>query len=203
MFWFSLLGFVRLYRFCSPSTLFTMKVLRDSTFFLVLFSPFFDAFSQVDPYDSDADGLIEIDSVEALNAIRCDLNGDGVVDDGTVPSAGHSSNRADAYVRAFGQTTLPSGTYMGYELTADLNFAGSRWAENASGLTAVARGWYPIGDRDTPFSTIFDGNSYTISNLYINDERTYGAGGSGLFGQTGPAATICFVGVAGRQFVCS
>ena len=71
---------------------------------------------------------------------------------------------------------------------------------------ATNAGWEPIGscnedtgdagtDRcgdadDTPFAAMFEGNGYTISNLY-----TRGAGGVGLFGLTGAAAEIRNVGL--------
>ena len=46
-------------------------------------------------YDRDGDGLIEIDSLAQLNAIRWDLNGDGAVD------ATVSADDARSYNRAF------------------------------------------------------------------------------------------------------
>ena len=75
-------------------------------------------------YDTDNDGLIEVNSLERLNAIRWDLNGDGVVD---------SADQADQanYLVAFPNAPVTAGcTYdhdgnsqnnevacIGYELT--------------------------------------------------------------------------------------
>ena len=137
-------------------------------------------------YDTDNDGLIEVNSLERLNAIRWDLNGDGVVD---------SADQADQanYLAAFPNAPVTAGcTYdhdgdsqnnevacIGYELTGNLNFNGSQWASG--------KGWDPIGiytgsggsPYGSPYSAIFEGNNHTISNLYINrpDEE-----GVGLFG---------------------
>ena len=55
-------------------------------------------------YDTDNDGLIEVDSLAKLNAIRWDLNGDGVVDNPTAltdPDDTNSDTHADAYAAAF------------------------------------------------------------------------------------------------------
>ena len=48
-------------------------------------------------YDADDDGLIEVSSLSQLNAIRWDLDGDGLVDDGSHSDdyAAELSRRAD------------------------------------------------------------------------------------------------------------
>ena len=121
-------------------------------------------------YDVDADGLIDIDSLEKLNAVRYDLDGNGRADnDGDI----------QRYEQAFpdpqgtGETAslpfmgCPGDNCTGYELTADLDFADSRWSRTSS-----TQGWAPIGGANTfdgPFlATNFRGNGHTISNLYIN-----------------------------------
>ena len=48
-------------------------------------------------------------------------------------------------------------------------------------------GWTPIGSATNSFEGIFDGNGYTISNLYINRS---GSNNQGLFGQSGNSAII-------------
>ena len=138
-------------------------------------------------YDTDNDGLIEVNSLERLNAIRWDLNGDGVVD---------SADQAN-YLAAFSNAPVTAGcTYdhdgnsqtievacIGYELTGNLNFNGSQWARGQGD----DKGWEPIGiytgtggsPYGTPFNAIFDGNNNTISNLYINRPDELGVG---LFG---------------------
>ena len=139
-------------------------------------------------YDTDNDGLIEVDSLAKLNAIRWDLNGDGVVDNPTNltdPDDTNSDTHAVAYAAAFPNAATAGCTYdhdgdsqttevacIGYELTANLNFNGSDWASGQGD----GKGWDPIGiytgsggtPYGSPYSAIFDGNNNTISNLYIN-----------------------------------
>ena len=53
-------------------------------------------------YDTDNDGLIEVDSLAKLNAIRWDLNGDGVVD---------SADQTN-YLAAFPNAPVTAGLYL-------------------------------------------------------------------------------------------
>ena len=142
-------------------------------------------------YDPDDDGLINVDSLAKLNAIRWDLNGDGNVSEAdqskyetafTNRMAGmgclrdHDANTATAKVAGC----------TGYELTANLDFD-----ENNDGRITGAdddywnggKGWAPIGDATTPFTATFNGNNNTISHLFINS--TDGAANIGLFGVIG------------------
>ena len=67
-------------------------------------------------HDIDDDGLIEIHSIEQLDAIRHDLNGDGAPD---------SSSVADAFHMAFAHTdwnAICPDACRGYELARDLDF---------------------------------------------------------------------------------
>ena len=125
------------------------------------------------PLDADEDGLIEVSTLEQLNAIRYDLDGDG-----TPTVAGMAE-----YTTAFGTVTCMGGC-TGYELMSNLDFATSRWGEGASGGDAVDEGWESIGDNstnssDSRFTAIFEGNGHTISNLFIDRSST---GYVGLFG---------------------
>ena len=143
----------------------------------------------MDPYDRDSDGLIEVSNVAQLSVIRCDLDGNGVVDDGTVPSAGNArNNRADAYVRAFGQTALPAhAAYIGYELANNLSFAGTVWgACGVTGSDPMAEGWEPIENAAVRYTAVFEG-SFTIDGLYINRPSTDYIG---LFGYVDDGAFI-------------
>ena len=128
-------------------------------------------------YDKDNDGLIEISSLEQLDAIRYDLNGDGLVDNDQNDAAYSATfpNAADGM-------GCPSGGCKGYELTDDLDF----------GSVVTGAGWQPIGGVSNPFNATFDGNGHTISNLYIarNNEHYIG-----LFGRAGEASVIRGVGV--------
>ena len=140
---------------------------------LVPYEVYFE-FSPVLPsYDTDADGLIEVHNLAQLNAIRYDLDGDGVPSD-------------DRYCEAFSEfpsspgsvgtlALIPcSGSCRGYELAGDLDFHDangdglsgdpSQWAEGTSRL-----GWAPLkGSGDAPYTGVFDGNHHAIRNLYIS-----------------------------------
>ena len=110
--------------------------------------------------------LIEVTTLEQLNAIRYDLDGDGVAD--------NPSNTV-AYTNAFPGLD-PNHTYRGYKLMNNLDFAGSAWSSN--------QGWDPIGtytsvDINASFRAIFEGNGNVISGLYINRSGTSDVG---LFG---------------------
>ena len=89
-------------------------------------------------YDTDDDGLIEVDSLAKLNAIRYDTDGNGQV------SSGDATNYAAGFPN-FNAASCPDGpdagsaaSYdcTGYELTADLDFAGSSYVSGA--------GWTPL-----------------------------------------------------------
>ena len=143
----------------------------------------------INPNDDDLDGLIGITTLAQLNAIRYDLNGDGMVD---------NPSNASAYEAAFGlgsgESACASGC-VGYELMNDLDFEDANadgtlgdlsiWAEGASTATpsvpgAVAEGWVAIGTGSNPYTATFEGNGYTISKIFVNRPSTARAG---LFGQ--------------------
>ena len=124
-------------------------------------------------YDSDDDGLIEITSLEQLDALRYDLDGDGATE---VPADWN------LYFEVFDDAQEDMGCVdgcAGFELVADLDFddPGSYasgavdhgWSRGENGA-----GWVPIGtrepgrSRDSAFAATFDGNGHTIANLFIN-----------------------------------
>ena len=128
-------------------------------------------------YDTDDDGLIEIASVAQLDAVRWDLNGDGVVDFG-----GDATGYATAFPTPV--TSPPMGcpsACAGYELTANLDLA-------SAGHRLY--GWVPLGDDTTPFTATFDGANFTISNLFISRGFPGGMDNVGLFGVTGAGSVI-------------
>ena len=132
-------------------------------------------------YDSDGDDLIEISNLNQLNAIRWDLDGNGVVD--------HTTNLSD-YTSAFPGAILNMGcsaSCMGYEVVRSLDFA--RDDSYASGTIhqdwRTGALWQPIDHRSSKFNAIFDGNGHTIANLK----------GSGLFARTGSSSLIRNVGM--------
>ncbi len=111
-------------------------------------------------YDSDGDGLINIETLAQLHAIRWDLNGDGVVAD----SDAANYNAAFPYRDTTSNVRMgcPSGTCTGYELLNNLNFD----TDGSGSITSADTypNWTPIGN----YSATFKGNNKTISNLHIN-----------------------------------
>ena len=121
--------------------------------------------------------LINITNLEQLDAMRYDLDGDGLP-----TSAGQTD-----YDAAFGVTSTVDGdattpnasaTSTGYELRESLDFevdasyaTSSRnlaWIDPTNGGTTDTPGWLPIGQSSSKsFNTMFEGNNHTISNLYI------------------------------------
>ena len=144
-----------------------------------------------DPVDSDGDTLIEISSLEQLNNIRHNLAG-----------TSYKTSSADGGMLC---GTAGTTTCTGYELTQSLDFADSAsydsnsinaaWRPQNSGGTVLPQamagtatnvGWEPVNN----FATTFEGNGYTISNLYARR-----AGVVGLFGQINTGATVRTVGI--------
>ena len=134
-------------------------------------------------YDTDNDGLIEIDSPAKLNAIRHDLNGDGLR--GTVSGANWGVYTAAFPGQASSQcddpaTTGTTETCTGYELTANLNLDtdGSGGANLGDAYWNGGNGWLPIGTNTFSYTAIFQGNGHRIANLFISRSTSY----TGLFG---------------------
>ena len=138
-------------------------------------------------YDSDNDGLIEISDLDQLNAVRWDLDGNGVA----------TSTATTSYFRAFpshnrtagGRMGCPSGNCAGYELAADLDFAADGIAVTS---TDSYPNWTPIGGA---YASVFDGNGHTIRNLTISSGTVNG----GLFNILGGGGAIRDVGMIDAQ----
>ena len=131
-------------------------------------------------YDADDDGLIEVWNLAQLNAIRWDPDGDG--------SSGNS-NYNEAYPLAQSAMGCPASGCRGYELAADLNLDtdGDGEVDSDDDYWNDGAGWQPIGSSSNRFDAIFDGNGYTISNLFIDRGL---AGYVGLFGFTNSSTVI-------------
>ena len=145
-------------------------------------------------YDSDDDGLIEIGTLQQLDAMRQDLDGDGVVDRGDLFTG---PSDALAYSEAFPDAVERMGCIVlegcnGYELVADLDFDtnSSGAADAGDAFWNDGAGWTPIGGRDSisgpgyfvfgnPFRTTFEGNGHSIANLFVDTDHLVVAG---LFG---------------------
>ncbi|MCA6128122.1 GLUG motif-containing protein [Thalassolituus oleivorans] len=141
--------------------------------------------------DSDSDGLIDVTSLEQLNAIRYNLAGSGrtLTDGGEADSSGCPPVIIDGALQFH---------CSGYELTSNLDFD-----TNADGVMDASdaywndgAGWMPIGSSSAPFTTTFDGNGHQIRNLYINRSHTDYIG---LFGAiSGESAQLHNVGLTGK-----
>ena len=168
-------------------------------------------------YDLDDDGLIEIDRLAQLNAVRWDLNGDGAVDTGTSVADTAKYNAAfTGAVTGMGclrdhddnaMTAKVSGC-IGYELAKDLDFDtdsdGATYTTSSAGVVTGdagdtyyngGKGWTPIGTWSSSgpssarFTATFDGNDKTISNMFIKDTSTDRVG-LGLFASIGTGGRI-------------
>ena len=134
-------------------------------------------------YDADNDGLIEISTLAQLDAVRYDLNGDGLVDGAT-----WRPYYADgAFPMGALEMGCPDGC-VGYELSEDLDFDTNESGAADSGDTYWndGAGWEPIGSEDNPYTAEFRGDNHILSNLFINRSSEDGIG---LFGTVqSPAA---------------
>ena len=65
-----------------------------------------------------------------------------------------------------------------YVLGADIDLSDSK--SNNSGMWNTLYGFVPIGDANTPFTGSFDGQGYTISNLFIDHNTTEDVGFFGV-----------------------
>ena len=144
-------------------------------------------------YDTDDDGLIEIDNLAQLNAMRWDADGDG---------AGGGSGHAAAFPDATAGMGCPSDC-TGYELEADLNFDtnGSGGANSGDTYWNGGMGWAPFWYYGT-----FEGNRHTISNLYVNRPDSDYVGLFSTAGAYAEASEVRNVGlenvdVTGREYV--
>ena len=144
--------------------------------------------------DTNDNGLIEINDLEGLDAIRYQLDG-----------SGYRQNETANKITA----GCPNEVCKGYELTRSLDF--KQGASYRSGVIRAAwtsgSGWQPIGTPgipfitpeapftipEAPFDAIFNANGHTIANLRI--DRGDAERGVGLFGVTASNAKIENVGL--------
>ena len=131
-------------------------------------------------YDKDGDGLIEIYSLAQLNAIRWDLNGDGVPSSNAGYTAEFSRSATGMgcpWGDHDGDSTTPARPICaGYELMADLDFNTDTTGDTSDGIVIDdkdaywdgGKGWNPIGNNSKGYSAVFEGNGNTIPNLFIS-----------------------------------
>ena len=117
--------------------------------------------------DTDGNELIEIRTLEDLDAIRNALDG-----------RRHRHQGGDGMFVESSKGCPVTGC-KGYELIKDLDFndPDSYRSGRVRRAWTIGAGWQPIGSSAYPFTAIFEGNGFTISNLRVN--RT---GDAGLFG---------------------
>ena len=144
-------------------------------------------------YDRDEDGLIDIDSLAKLNALRWDLDGNGAV------SAGDAANYGNAFPGAAADMGCPDGPdedqesdgCAGYNLTRDLDFDtdgdGDVDADDPGSFT----NWWPIGYG--AYQAIFDGGGHVIANLR--------SGRGPLFWHIGGAGQVRNLGLVAPRIV--
>ena len=133
--------------------------------------------------DRDGDGLIEVDNLTQLDAIRWDLDGDGISD---------NADYAIAFSDVDTGTMCSVASCAGYELTANLDFDtnGNGEADEGDVYWNSGGGWITIGESNDPFDTTFEGGGRTISNLYIRRSPNVG-----LFGVLGSGSTVSGIGL--------
>ena len=154
----------------------TLPLKRLSLFMMIIlggFSGVVSAESGRPDYDLDDDGLIEINDLGDLDEIRNDTTG----------STLYTSNDG-----------CPVDGCFGFELTTDLDFDtnGDGEMDENDDYWNGGTGWLPIGnaDLDDPlagnnaFAAIFEGNDYTIYNLYIRSKGDNTLQAMGFIGQS-------------------
>ena len=154
-------------------------------------------------YDSDSDGLIEVSNLEQLDAIRYDLDGNGIPE-------GAAKNEYAAAYPVSGEEVVCNNCN-GYELARPLDFAaaGSYASGAVSAEWTAGEGWRPIGSSRHPFDAVFNGNGHSLSSLLITPTTQADSSrgdGLGLFGSVGEFGVIRETGllnvtVVGGDFV--
>ena len=145
-------------------------------------------------HDPDGDNLINVDSLQKLNAIRHDLDGDGRTDaTGTAALSGYYGAFRNTDLLGASSTRMRcADACMGYELTANLDFDTD--GDGQVGVSATSTdpypNWVPIGTTAAPYAAEFNGNGYTISRL-----TTSGTSAAGLFGALTTGGVIREVGI--------
>ncbi len=130
--------------------------------------------SALPPYDTDVDGLIEIETLAQLAAVRHDPDGNGVPGSAGAAAYGLAFPASDGRV-------LCGADCIGYELSESLDFDtdGDGRVDADDGYWNGGAGWLPVGSADEPFEATFEGNGHAIRHLFIRRSDR-----AGLFGTT-------------------
>ena len=145
--------------------------------------------AQID-YDTNDNGLIDVDTAARLNAIRWDLNGDGALDAGT--SSSDTMAYRTAFPNAMSRMGCPPSGCTGYELTGDLTLT-ERWA-TPIGADRNA------GNPSAAYTATFDGQGHTITNLEIVSTSF---SNFGLFANLGTSAVVRNLGLVNASITPS
>ncbi len=138
--------------------------------------------------DADGNGLIDITTLAELNAIRNNLNGTGL----SMNSTAITDSRG-CFGDASGATVCN-----GYELLNNLDFDtnGDGVMDANDNYWNGGLGWEPIGSVANSYSAVnFNGNYFTIANLYINHPTEDNVG---FFSKTSGNTTLQNVGFIGQ-----
>ena len=132
-----------------------------------------DGILNLSDVDDDNDGLIEINNLEDLDNIRYNLAGTSYKT--SVSDAGNMNG-------------APGSGLKGYELVRGLDFADPTSYSNGMVNSAwtTGSGWLPIGDNNTQFTGILEGNGHKIINLMIRRDIFE----IGLFGYIGASGQV-------------
>ena len=141
------------------------------------------ASAQTIDYDANDNGLIDVDSLVQLNAIRWDLNGNGAAD-----NAGDATNYGNAFPTPATGMGCPGTGCIGYELRRNLDFDTDGDGDVDSSDPGSYTNFGPIGGT---FTATFRGNGHTISNLRMSNSTNR----VGLFGVLSSSATVRGVGL--------
>ena len=157
--------------------------------------------------DRDGDTLVDITSLECLDNMRYNLDL-GAPADAATSTPADDGRYKDSTQIADGEGLLcgaDSNTKCtGYELMRSLDFADAgsyeggsivtNWRpNNADPAMATNAGWDPIGGN---FATRFEGNGYTISNLYARNIDDSNGARLGLFDTIAATGTVRSIGTA-------
>ena len=124
-------------------------------------------------YDLDGDRLAEIYTLEQLNSLRYDLDGNGAA-----TGAANIAAFSAAWPDAASNLGCASSSCQGYELAAELDF--DRNGDGAVDRYDPYPSWFPIGHNDTSaYTSEFKGNNRLIRNLTIRGTPGFRIG---LFG---------------------
>lgn len=124
--------------------------------------------------DSDSNGLIDINSLAQLDAVRHHFSGTGrrLSENGTLDVSG---------CPAVVHRGVLQRRCRGYELKTDLDFDTNRDGviDHNDAYWNDGKGWNPIDSGDLEFRAVFNGNGHHIKNVYINRPEE---SANGLFG---------------------